>query len=215
MIVYSNLAISLDGKIGYLQEPSKTIGSNIDKKIMNEIRKKADAIIVGSKTLHANPVVMKAKGVTKKCPINIVVTKTGKLNPKFKFWENNEVVRIVATGKTGIKNAIISSKDRALVKSFGAKKVDFKLLFKYLKSIGVKNLLVEGGGNIMGQVLQSNLLNEIYVTICPKIIGGTNNPLFVSSFSTFLPAKKLKIIDLKTEKSEIFAHYKVMGSLKI
>ena len=38
------------------------------------------------------------------------------------------------------------------------------------------NLLVEGGGQVLGSFLSAQAIDEIHVFIAPKLIGGTNAP---------------------------------------
>jgi riboflavin biosynthesis pyrimidine reductase len=44
--------------------------------------------------------------------------------------------------------------------------------FKSLKRAGINSLLVEGGANIIQSVLESNLANQVVVTVRPCFLGG-------------------------------------------
>ena len=81
-------------------------------------------------------------------------------------------------------------------------------MIERLARSGIKNLLVEGGGKTLGAFIEANLLDEIYCTLCPWILGGGKNPSFVN-ISEIIPWKKLEIIDSKRVKNEIYLHYKV------
>ena len=44
--------------------------------------------------------------------------------------------------------------------------------FKSLKRVGINSLLVEGGANIIQSVLESNLADQVVVTVRPCFLGG-------------------------------------------
>ena len=50
--------------------------------------------------------------------------------------------------------------------------VDLKLLFRKLEKRGLKTILVEGGGELNWSLLRLGLVNELKVTVAPKIAGG-------------------------------------------
>lgn len=52
------------------------------------------------------------------------------------------------------------------------RRCDLEDCFKSLKLAGINSLLVEGGANIIQSVLESNLANQVVVTIRPSFLGG-------------------------------------------
>ncbi|HEX6379088.1 MAG TPA: dihydrofolate reductase family protein, partial [Nitrososphaeraceae archaeon] len=50
--------------------------------------------------------------------------------------------------------------------------VNIKNLFQQLENLGLKRILVEGGGEINWSVLKIGLANELIVTISPVVVGG-------------------------------------------
>jgi riboflavin biosynthesis pyrimidine reductase len=60
-------------------------------------------------------------------------------------------------------------------------RVDLKKAIIQLGNLGVKELLVEGGGTLNEELLKLNLINEINIYIAPLIFGGSSAPTFASS----------------------------------
>ena len=50
--------------------------------------------------------------------------------------------------------------------------VNLKLLFRKLEKMGLKKILVEGGGELNWSLLRLWLVDELTITIAPKIAGG-------------------------------------------
>lgn len=214
MFVFSNLAISLDGKIVDLNKESIALGTAKDRMQMQVLRKKADAILIGAKTLRVNPDPMWVVGA-KKQPINIVMSASGKLPTSAKFWKRKNVVRLIFTTQNGLANALKGSKDRALVYACGKDNVNFTKMLKHLKSCGINKLLVEGGGEIMHSFLANKSLHELNVTLTPWCLGGRANPTLVGGDKALRPWSSLKLLASKRVGQELYLRYKVIGAKQI
>jgi len=60
---------------------------------------------------------------------------------------------------------------------FGRDAIDFRQACRWLrKSWKVRSLLCEGGGEVNGALFEAGLVNELYLTICPIILGGRKSP---------------------------------------
>lgn len=203
MKIITNTAISLDGKINTRGRPLKNLGSKNDLKRLLEIRNLADAILVGGNTFrnypHATLSENLLKRKTKKPVWNIILSETLNLNFNKKYLAETRIKRLCLTSKKTVP------KKFPLSVLGNSKKITPKWLVKQLKNLHIKTLLIEGGGNIIGQFLQVNLIDEMYVTLCPKIIGDAEAPSIVQQLNS---VKKLKILQRTQIGSEIFFHYK-------
>jgi 5-amino-6-(5-phosphoribosylamino)uracil reductase len=218
MRTFSNLAVSVDGRIADHIQASKPLGTPLDRQTMQIIRSMADVILVGSNTLKAHPVAMKIKGkkipVRSKQPANAIVSARADFDPKWEFWKDPEVLRLVFTTQESLAKAVELCNDRALVFAVGSNgKVDMKRVFEKLKSLHFKNVLVEGGGSLMASVLKEKLLQELYVTLTPWILGGISNPSLVMGDQTLW--QKLELLKSKKVKNEIYLHYRVKGAQRV
>lgn len=175
------LAVSLDGKIAARNGSSKWISSEISRKFVRKIRGEFDAILVGSNTVRAdNPFLLdeKKKGydtarivadsrlkislssnLIKTAGKSTVIIGTTELANKRKI-EKLRKVRGVSVIVTKSKNG----------------KVALKPFLKRLCKIGLVNILVEGGGQIAGGLIDESLADEVMFFISPKIIGGDGYP---------------------------------------
>jgi len=96
---------------------------------------------------------------------------------------------------------------------FGKHEVDFVAALRWLRrEWGVKRLLCEGGGELNEGLFRAGVVNEIYLTLCPLILGGRDAPTAadgkgVEKLSEAIP---LALKSLKRAGSELFLVYTVL-----
>lgn len=210
---FSNLAISLDGKIADPSEPEKMLGTAYDRKMMQVIRAKADVVIFGASTLKASKVPVKIKTSSKRPQIvNAVISASGNLPKGIPFWNDPKVIRFVFTTAKGYAKAVESSGGRAFVVTCGEDCIDPKRVISRLLESGLTKILVEGGGETMELFLKEKLLQELYVTLTPRILGGRTSPTLVGGDKVIKPWPALKLLSSKRAGEEIYLNYQVKGS---
>lgn len=84
--------------------------------------------------------------------------------------------------------------------------VNFQKLFKTFREQGVKILLVEGGPDINWQLFKDNLVDELFLTIAPKILGGRDYKSIIDGKQFTLP-RRGRLISVYKHDSELFLRY--------
>jgi len=74
---------------------------------------------------------------------------------------------------------------------------------------GLKRLILEGGGEVHFPFAKAGLVDEWYITITPRLIGGRNSPSFLDG-EGFVKKNhiQLKLVSLRRVKDELFLRYK-------
>ena len=75
---------------------------------------------------------------------------------------------------------------------------------------GVERLLVEGGGELNWALVAADLVDEIYVTIAPTLLGGSGAPTLLGGEG--LPMRRqtrLRLVEVEREGDELFCRYAV------
>jgi riboflavin biosynthesis pyrimidine reductase len=72
----------------------------------------------------------------------------------------------------------------------------------------VPRLLCEGGPTLFGAMLHEELVDELFLTIAPKLAGGGRGPTIASGPPLAEPAK-LRIRWLLEREETLFARYEV------
>jgi 2,5-diamino-6-(ribosylamino)-4(3H)-pyrimidinone 5'-phosphate reductase len=78
--------------------------------------------------------------------------------------------------------------------------------------IGIKKILVEGGGELNWSLLSLRMVDDLIVTIAPTIVGGRNATTLVEGegYTQISNAVKMKLIKvLKRNSGEIVLYYKL------
>ena len=73
----------------------------------------------------------------------------------------------------------------------------------------IKRLLVMGGGELVASLLAEGFVDELYLTICPLLIGGKTAPTPVGGLGFTLPrTPQLTLLSSQVVGNEVFLHYK-------
>lgn len=87
-------------------------------------------------------------------------------------------------------------------------------LKRSLHKKGYQYVLVEGGPTLLGSFLRESLIDEIFLTIAPKIYGTENLTTKNLVEGILFPPykiKKLKLLSVKQIGNELFLRYKVIS----
>lgn len=211
--VILNSAMTLDGKIATVKGDS-TISSKVDLKRVHKLRTRVDAILVGINTVLIDDPLLTSKNGRN--PIRVIVDSRARIDLRTKIMNTcNRISTIIAVSKRANKSKLEKIKSRgATVLVCGDKRVDLKKLLASLKKNGVRKLMVEGGGEINWNMLTNRLVDEIVVTIAPKIVGGRDATTLVegNGFSKISNGIKLKLWKTVKNGNEIVLSYKVAES---
>ena len=204
------LASSIDGRLSYPINKSAHIGSFEDKKILNNAISTVDATIFGSGTLkvHQSTFLVKRfidknKSIIKDSqPISIIAGDPNYFKKEWIYF-NQPIKRWLINSK-----AQKISKDLNFDKEFAYQNSWFQTLSN-LKKEGIKKIALLGGAKLIHSFFMENLIDEIKITIAPKIIGGKYIWLPYKKNEKILDFNKEWIIKSfkKLKTDEIFIHY--------
>ena len=217
--IFLNMAMSLDGKISTRDDKGPRFTSRADKVRLREIRSRADAILVGAGTIVADNPTFTEHGIYKDervqrgmspQPIKVVVSGTGSVPESARMFQPNGAPAIVFTTKRIAADRLrILNKVADAVHIVGEEEIDFLRAVNILaREYGVKNLLIEGGGQVNFAMFREQLIDEIYLTLSPRVIGGRNVPTLVEGTGfDFADLVKLELLDHQVVNNEIYLHY--------
>jgi 5-amino-6-(5-phosphoribosylamino)uracil reductase len=212
--------MTADGKISDVRKSPPTFGSERDYAHLEEQMALADAILVGSGTLNdggnavlvAKPELVEARLGRSQSPqpIQIICSRTGKIDRELPFF-SQPISRWLLTTQVGSKDWLDLSKfDRVLVCETTDGDIDWELVTAKFTDLGIQNICFLGGSELAASLFAANFIDELWLTICPFIYGGSNAPSPVSG-AGFTPelAPRLELLSVDRVDQELFLHYQV------
>lgn len=205
-----NAAISVDGKIASRSHDSK-LSSKIDMIRVHRLRSKVDAILVGKNTVKRDNPLLTVRYTKGKNPIRIIIDSTGSLSMNSKIIKTSKTVpTIIATTSliSQHKKSQLKKKNIALI-ICGKKSINFNYLMNELRKIGIKKILVEGGGTTNWEFVSRKLFDEVILTVAPVILGGISAVSFISGkgFSKIVHSPQLKLQYVHRQGNEVILRY--------
>ena len=197
---YINMVSTIDGKIitGERNESVHDLGSDIDHFLMRRLETKADAVLAGANSLRASGVTWNPKTHAR-----IVVTKSGDVPWDSQFLTNGDAIVLTT------QDSDFEPIDSVTVIKAGKTELDWKDALRQLLDRGIKVINVLGGSEINAQLLERELIDEIFMTLAPKIKLGSDTPTIAGG----IPLKredvqKFNLVSNEAIGDEIFLRYR-------
>lgn len=206
--------MSIDGKITTRKNDS-SISSKIDWVRVHKLRSTVDGIVIGISTvLKDDPMLNVRYSKTVKNPARIIIDSKARIPLNSRIMRSSKKIQtfVAVTHDASLKKIKEIEKKGAKVLVIGRKKVNIINLFQQLEKVGLKKVLVEGGGEINWSVLKLGLVNELIVTIAPIVIGGRDAKTLVEGegISYIYNAIRMKLVkSIIQDKKEIVLIYKL------
>jgi len=221
--VFTNGAVSLDGKLALENCSLIQFSSARDRQFVFELRAEADAVLCGAETIEtfaidlaAGPAACRRKrqrlGLPPE-PMRIIVSQDGRVDPAARIFKKPVSPIVVLTTTTAAKACAQRLDGLATVKGFGKKSISFPPAIRWLRQkFGIKRLLCEGGGETNAALIRARVVDEIHVTICPLVLCGGRAPTLCDGpgFASVEQAAHLKLKQMKQIKGELFLTYAVL-----
>ena len=194
--IVANMVSSLDGVAALAPGESNTGGGEIsgfseaDRFMMALLRGLADVVVVGAGTVrvghrhvwtaaHVQPALAdtfaawRAEMWLAPQPTVIVVSASGNLDPTHAGLNAPGVPVIVATTPTGAERlAQLPLGPNVRVATVGTgKHVPAGALLEVIPALGGRLALCEGGPHLFGELLRARLVDELFLTVAPQVVG--------------------------------------------
>ncbi|PIZ64896.1 hypothetical protein COY14_03650 [Candidatus Roizmanbacteria bacterium CG_4_10_14_0_2_um_filter_36_9] len=205
--LYTSFASTIDGKIIVKDEGYWPIGSKVDYEYFTHLRAHADAIVDAKntalqfgkytiKTIHDDTFQTYRRELGKQgLPEYIVLTSN-----------SDEALEEALANDHGFVPTIITPKA-------GQSRVSVVNLIDYLNEKGYRNVFIDGGPTLIAQLIQEKVLDEVHLTIAPKIFGSRPGmTLTMCEGILFSPSNipKFKLKSVHQEGNEVMLRYQAI-----
>ncbi|MEM0979291.1 MAG: RibD family protein [Cyanobacteria bacterium P01_H01_bin.58] len=211
------LAMSADGKIADYQRNPARFSSAQDLAHLEKQIAQADAVLFGAGTLRAYGTCLPVRQATliqqrrddgrPDQPAQIVCSRSGEFDLGLRFFQQAVPRWLLTTPKGAERWQATSAFEQILL--FPDVPTAWHRTLAILRDQGIERLAVLGGGSLVGELVQQDLVDELYLTICPLLLGGATAPTPVDGdgLPVTLP-RQLALVQARTEGNEVFLHYR-------
>lgn len=180
--VIAKWAQSLDGRIATRAGDSRWISGEESREYVHGIRARVDAIAVGVNTVLADNPLLTARGVrvhrvaarvvfdsSLRIPLNCKLARTVRTAPVWVMTTPSSI-RTNPGKVERLKNAGVE----VIVCRAAAARVSAADALRRLAARNCTNVLAEGGGALLGTLLDARLIDELQIFTAPLLIGGAD-----------------------------------------
>ncbi|MDP9254008.1 MAG: bifunctional diaminohydroxyphosphoribosylaminopyrimidine deaminase/5-amino-6-(5-phosphoribosylamino)uracil reductase RibD, partial [Verrucomicrobiota bacterium] len=149
--VIAKCGMSLDGRLTRPPTEPRWLTSPAARRHAHRLRAHADAILIGAETLRQdNPKLTVRGGGEAKQPWRVVLSRSGRLPRDAKLF----------TDRFADRTLVYRKKSLAFVlEDMGRKEIT--------------SVLIEGGGDVLGQALETRLIDKLQIYLAPLFTGGS------------------------------------------
>jgi riboflavin-specific deaminase-like protein len=221
--VLINMAITADGKIASANRAIETFSSDRDQLHLLDLRATADAVLCGAKTGNSSGVTLGVGGARfrrlrlsrglAETHLRVLVSGQARLHEDAEVFRNPSPAVIVFVARTApIRRVRRLRKVASGVIAMGERRVDLAAALRWLwRFRGVKRLVCEGGGELNDAMFRAGLVDEVHLTLCPKLLGGREAPTIADGMGVpaLAMATRLELIRTRRAGDELFLTYRV------
>jgi riboflavin-specific deaminase-like protein len=219
--VTANFAITADGRISTRNRTPADFSSPRDKRRLLEIRAGCDAVLAGARTIASDNMTMgipaadlraerRAAGRSE-YPLRVLISNSGCISPTLRVFEAIfSPILVFTTKKMPRRNREAFAQNTTLHIHPGSS-VDLHAMLHTLHGVyKVRRLVCEGGAMLFRSLLAEGLIDELHLTVTPRVFGGRKAPTVTGVAGDFLgSSSRLRMGACEVVGDECFLRYTV------
>jgi diaminohydroxyphosphoribosylaminopyrimidine deaminase / 5-amino-6-(5-phosphoribosylamino)uracil reductase len=179
-------AMTLDGKIAAASGESRWITSQEAREEGQRLRYVHDAILVGVRTILSDDPLLTARWGAGKALTRVILDSHLRTPPEARALARDDGGRALVYTRRGspsqARRALESRPGVEVVETEARdSRVDLERVLEDLGRRGVLSVLVEGGGQVLGNAVRARLADHLAIFIAPKILGDSGIAAFAGS----------------------------------
>ena len=164
---------SLDGRIATESGRSHYITGTADILRLHRLRALVDAVVVGAGTVAADDPRLTVREVEGKNPTRVVLDPDGRLDPAKQIFVDGAADTVHVRRDTGGVDQSLQGHASVLTLPVNAEGAfEPEIVLKALDRLGLRRVLIEGGGLTVSKFLQAGAVDRLHVSVAPLIIGS-------------------------------------------
>jgi 5-amino-6-(5-phosphoribosylamino)uracil reductase len=212
-----NFVSSADGR-ATVEGRSGGLGDDGDRAIFHGLREQVDAVMVGTGTLRAETygrILRRPERRERRVqlglspePIACIVSRSGEFPADIPLFDEPEA-RVVIFSSLELEPGRWNAEVDVIRLDVG--ELTLTTVLRLLRSeYGVRSLLCEGGPTLFGALLHEGVVDELFLTLAPKLTGGGTGPT-ISSGPELMNPRGMSIKWLLERNGSLYLRYRVAG----
>jgi riboflavin biosynthesis pyrimidine reductase len=212
-LVGLNMVTSLDGR-AQRDGTADEIGDRADRRLMRLIRVPFDAVAIGIGTLRAvdgwtdvpaDLAQVRAAAGRPAQPLGVLIAGNGPI-PTDRRWFGTDQPRLVVVGTGGPRQV-----EGAEVLVAPTDHPEPAWLLGALRERGIGSVLLEGGPTVNARFHAAGLIDELFWTVGPWLLGGEGLPMIAPEPPTQTP-RPASLVSAHRHGDELFLRYRFGGT---
>lgn len=213
-----NMVSTVDGKV-VLDGRSRGIGDEADRRLFHHLRTQVDAVMMGAGTLRTerygrlvrDPALRQKREREGLAPDPLAIVVSGRLalTPELPLLQAAEQRVVVLTAAATDELVGCAAEVRYLRQEDGAQLQLAPLLRRLRAEEGVRSILCEGGPTLNAALLGEGLVDELFLSLAPKLAGGSH-PLTAVAGAPLSEPAQMELVSALHGHSSLFLRYRVL-----
>ncbi len=210
----ANFVASVDGR-ATISGRSAPLSSASDRELFHALRESADAVLAGTGTLRVERYGRLIKDPAARArrtrrglapePLAVVISRSGQVPYEIPLFAEPEARVVEFTGASAPRP--VAAQRELVTLEEGA--VDLGRVFERLRAdFGIRTLLCEGGPTLFGSLVADGLVDELFLTVAPVLVGGESNPDILSGPPLPEPTQ-LELVSVLESEGALFLRFGV------
>ena len=207
-----NMVSTLDGRAS-LEGRTRGLSTELDRRLFHALRSRVDAVMVGAGTLRTERYgrMIKSEEVRERRvadgltpdPLAVVVSASLALPADLPLLAEPEQRVVIATASDADLPAAAAQVEYLRVGD------DVPVLMARLREdFGVRSVLCEGGPTLNSHLVAADLVDELFLTLNPKLVGGADAFTIVAGRGLLAPAE-LEMVSVAEGDGDLFTRWRV------
>jgi diaminohydroxyphosphoribosylaminopyrimidine deaminase/5-amino-6-(5-phosphoribosylamino)uracil reductase len=197
--VIAKWAMTLDGKTACSTGDSRWISSERSRALVHDLRGRMDGIVAGIGTVLTDDPMLTARPPGPRTPARVVLDRSARLPLESRLVRTaREIPVLVAASRADAPADRVSALERAgceVVLFDTPGPVPVAELLNHLGDRDWTNLLIEGGGRVLGSFLDADRVDEVHVDVAPILEGGTHHFSPIRGLGRQLMSHAARLVD--------------------
>jgi GTP cyclohydrolase II len=171
VITIAQLAQSVDGFIASRTGDANYVSGEEDREHLHRLRALVDAVIVGAQTVTADNPQLTTRAVRGPSPVRVIIDPAGRIPSAARVLTDGSVATLWCVAKGVAPAPRLAPHVEVVPLPVEGRRFEPQAVLNMLRNRGLGRVLVEGGGRTVSDFLAAGVLDRLYLTTAPILVG--------------------------------------------